>query len=336
MGKPKMPKGPDYNRLLDITERNLRTSEGLTREFLQFQKQAYRTSDARAEDFYKAQLAEMQRQGRLSETQLQRYMEQGIPVEDELARQLTEWGSPERAAQQEAYAMADMANAVSAERANLEQRLVGLGVDPSQVIGQGLRARLGVAGAAAQAAAGTRARQQANIEGLGFLGDAANLYRGLPQVSAQAAQVGGAAGTQGLNMANWAKAFGQQGFGQGQNMVGQQQNIATSGWNTANNIYGNQLNAWQLRAMNSPLNTIAGLAGTWVGAGMPALPFEQGGYVPPAASPSGGAIPDDVPAFLSAGEVVLPESVVRYHGLKTINKLVESAKVGDKRKGVSA
>jgi hypothetical protein len=77
---------------------------------------------------------------------------------------------------------------------------------------------------------------------------------------------------------------------------------------------------YQTELANSPINTIGGI----VGGALP-LFMEDGGYVSEEASPSGGAIPDDVPARVSAGEAVLPEHVVRYHGLKALNKMVKEA-----------
>lgn len=56
--------------------------------------------------------------------------------------------------------------------------------------------------------------------------------------------------------------------------------------------------------------------------------FSEGGEVPRQASPSAGAIQDDVPAMLNANEYVLDSDTVRWHGVKSLRKLQEEAKKG--------
>jgi hypothetical protein len=56
------------------------------------------------------------------------------------------------------------------------------------------------------------------------------------------------------------------------------------------------------------------------------VPPQEGGAVPYSASPSQGAITDDVDAKLSPGEFVLPKSYVEWRGLENIYKEVDKAK----------
>ena len=175
--------------------------------------------------------------------------------------------------------------------------------------------------AVAQSGASTNARRQIEREGLALGGEAVNLYRGLPSSSAQALGAGTTAGATGLQGTGAAGQQGQAAYGMGAGMLGQQAGMAASGWGTANSIYGNQLQGWQTEVANSPAAVLSGLAG----AAIPFM-FDGGGSVSPEMSPSRGAIPDDVPALVSAGEHILEDDVVRYHGLKTISKMEKEAK----------
>lgn len=54
--------------------------------------------------------------------------------------------------------------------------------------------------------------------------------------------------------------------------------------------------------------------------------FSNGGMaIPEEASPSRGAVTDDVPARLQAGEFIMPEATVRWHGEKAMHAMIEKA-----------
>lgn len=55
------------------------------------------------------------------------------------------------------------------------------------------------------------------------------------------------------------------------------------------------------------------------------MPGQMPGVVPPEASPSGGEETDDVHAMLNEGEFVIPKDVVKWHGEKFFQKLIEKA-----------
>lgn len=186
--------------------------------------------------------------------------------------------------------------------------------------GQGLQG-YGQAGQALQT--GTQAANQTGMQGVGMYGD--TLFNG--QNSAYGMGLTGYAGANQAQLGGLGAGIGMYGdlYGLRGNLIYGGTNSMSGAYGAASNIYGNQINAYNTQLANSPLNTLAGLGGMWMGAGMPGIGFEDGGYVGPGLSPSGGAIPDDVPARVNVGEVILPEEVVRYHGLKTINKLAEEA-----------
>lgn len=325
MGKPDAPPAPDYKALERITKKQLAQNEQLFNEFMDFQKGVYEDQSQRAERQYELLRPEIEGQIELSQKQRERYLEQGLPFEDQFLSEIQDYGSPEMADRRAGTAIADVTQAFQAQRENALRQLESYGIDPSQTRTAALDNQMRMAEAAAQAGAGTTAREQVDREGLALKADAVNLYRGLPASSAAALGAGSQTGQAGLAGTGQAGQLGMAGYGTGADILGQGSNIATRGWNTMNNIYGNQLQAWETEMANSPMNTIGGLFGTWMGAGFP-TPFEEGGPVLPEMSPSGGAIPDDVPARLSAGEHVLSDDVVRYHGLKHIQKLENEAK----------
>jgi hypothetical protein len=324
MGKPDAPEGPDYEKLLQMTKLNIAANKELFTEYMAFARPAMDQQMERAGEQWDILRPELQGQVALSKTMRERYQTQGIPAENQYINKLQDWDSPERRAEATAQARQDVSASFDAERESMARQLEAYGVDPSQVRSGALHQQFRTQEALAEATAGTQAGRQIEREGLAMEGEAVNMYKGMPATSAGALGAGVGAGGAGLAGTGQAAQLGMQGFGQAAGMIAMNNDMANQSYGTANNIYGNQLAGWEVEMANSPLNSIAGLAGTWMGAGMPG--FEKGGYVDPSLSPSGGAIPDDVPARLDAGEVVIPDAVVRYHGLKNITKLIDDAK----------
>jgi hypothetical protein len=58
-------------------------------------------------------------------------------------------------------------------------------------------------------------------------------------------------------------------------------------------------------------------------------------FVDPSASPSQGAITDDVPARLNAGEFVLPKDVVAWIGEEKLQKFIQSARAKREKETVA-
>ena len=53
---------------------------------------------------------------------------------------------------------------------------------------------------------------------------------------------------------------------------------------------------------------------------------QHGTGVPPETSPTGGALPDDVPARLSVGEFIIPEDAARWFGEEKLQKMIAKAR----------
>jgi hypothetical protein len=99
-------------------------------------------------------------------------------------------------------------------------------------------------------------------------------------------------------------------------------NQSLSTWSDALNTgFSNSLDAY--KAEQEASSGIGGILGG-IG-GIVSSFFEEGGEVTPEMSPSGGAIPDDVHAQVTAGEFIFPKEVVEYYGTKHLRKMIDQA-----------
>lgn len=305
-------------------------------------------------------LPAMKDEARAARVARRRYEREGIPYERGYLRELKEWDSPKRRAREAAEAGADVRTAFEAGQTNEERRLEALGLDPSQVRSASHMAALEGMNSAEMAGAGNRARRRVEAEGLALGGEAVNIYRGLPAQTAQAyATSQGAAGVGGGAAGGYSAAAGNfagnnvagagSWLGAGSNLIGAagqagrsqtgmvdlyrgtndfsrtQGGVLQAGWGTANSIYGNQLMGAQneAAARAAPFSALGNIAGMAAGG---FLGREEGGPIPREASPSGGAIPDDVPTATTVGEYVLPEDVVRWVGEEKLGKMIEKSR----------
>lgn len=234
-------------------------------------------------------------------------------------------------------AEADVAAQFEQARQTATDRLEQFGVDPSQTRQGALDLGTRVAEAAAQASAGNQARTNTENIGRALRSEAINVGRGYPgQIQASLAGAG-QSGNQAVNTGLATTASGAQTMGTGQGWQGLG-NQAVSGWgNILNAGFQNQLAAFQAdqnasSGWGSALGTIGGLATAFIQEG--GVVPEPGRSVPVEASPSGGAIPDDIPAEieggaparLNAGEFVIPEDVVGWVGEKGMQQFILKAR----------
>jgi hypothetical protein len=315
--------------MLAITQANIDANKEIFDEYMSYARAQTAIQNERADNYYALTEESTRDNMAFAQESRDRYRDMGIPLEDSYVRQLTSYDTPERRERRAGQAVADTATGTRQALESSRRELTRMGVNPGSVAGGSLDRNIRVADALAKAGAATGARDQSELRGIQLSGEAVNVRRGLPSMSAQATADGIGTGNSGLRNGLAAAGFGVGALGQGANMIGQRQDIASSGFNTANNIYGNDLRKHQMKMANSPVNTLLGMAslglGTYVGAGG-TFGINEGGYVTEHASPSRGAIPDDVPARLTAGEVVLTADTVRYHGLKTLAKLDKEAR----------
>jgi hypothetical protein len=175
------------------------------------------------------------------------------------------------------------------------------------------------------------------------MANAVNAGKGYPQQVLGAAGAAGASGNQGVNTGlavtqsgantmgtgNTWQQLGNQGVGMWGQML-QAQNQADIGTAQANNAASS--------GIGSAIGGLAGLAMMAAEGG--AIPDDEmaegetGMSVPVEASPSGGAIEDDVPAQmpnggparLNAGEFVMPKDVVEWLGEKGMQQIILKAR----------
>lgn len=162
---------------------------------------------------------------------------------------------------------------------------------------------------------------------------------------------------------NAADAYGSGVYTQGANINATGADILRGGYDTSNSIYGNNLKGAEMENESSfggVLGKIAGVAAPFVmdafapglgtaakaafgmgtsalgggggggGAPLSAIPWlrSEGGPVRPEEGLTGGAIPDDAPSMLTAGEYVLDRDTVRWFGEKHFANLQSQAKKG--------
>jgi hypothetical protein len=137
------------------------------------------------------------------------------PIETQFASEAQGYNSPERAEQRSASAQADVATAFSGQRQAALSQLEGYGIDPSQTRYGALDLGTRISQAAAQAAAGTNARQQTEATGLALQGEAINIGRGYPGQVAQAYGTAINAGQGGVGAGQGAAGAGGAGINAG-------------------------------------------------------------------------------------------------------------------------
>jgi hypothetical protein len=208
----------------------------------------------------------------------------------------------------------------------------------------------------------TNLGQQGNFQqGIAQLGQAAG------QTGYNMAQGAGQFGMAGLGAGatqqNTTAQYGSGVYGQGSGILGQSGDMYNSAYTTGGQLNANDIQRVAANNANSFGSQLGGLVGTlgpallggpmgaamggMMGAGAqagmaafggaagnvpgvyrPGATYSQGGPVDPRQSPSGGAIPDDVPAMLTPNEYVIDPDTVRWFGEKHFSDLQKKAKEG--------
>ena len=252
-----------------------------------------------------------------------RYEQQYQPIEDALIRDFESYASPQRIEREAGRAQAQYQQVADAQRRNMQQRLEGYGIDPSQTRSQALDRDARVQEAAQVAAAGNTARERTEAMGRVLRGEAINIGRGMPSqalaASGQSLQAGPAAN------ANIGSAIGTGAstMGTGQSWMQQGMSGLAGAANVHSQGYQNQLAGYSTQSGTQQM------AGQLIGAGMgaAAMMANKGGAIPEGAGVTQG-VPgrpkdyDDVPAVLTEGEYVIPADVVRAKGTEFFDKLI--------------
>jgi hypothetical protein len=334
---PDPPKPPDYGPLAAASEKSAEFAYELAKEQQAWAKEVYGDNKLVQDIVVDKALGALDRQEEWSIKDRARYESIFQPLEEQLAYDAENYASAEEQEYQAGKAEADVAAQFEQAREAATERLEGYGVDPSQTRQGALDLGTRIAEAAAQASAGNQTRQAVKDRGMALRSEAINVGKGYP-AQALAAQAGsGQSGNQAVNTGLATTASGAQTMGTGQGWQGLG-NQAISGWgNILNAGFNNQLDAFNAEQQAS--SGWGDILGTGLGFATKFLPFQEGGVVPEPdegmllpeeASPSGGAIPDDIPAELdsgaparlNAGEFVMPKDVVQWIGEKGMQQFI--------------
>lgn len=210
-----------------------------------------------------AQLKSMTDSNSRADQQWQRYLQVFQPAQDEYIQEAKNWGSQDRQQQLAAEAKADvLGNAQAAKDSNARQ-MASMGISPTSGRYAGVERATDLNTALAAAGAQNNARNQVRSQALALKEGIANMGQGATATSAQ--QLG-----LGLNSGNSAvgnSATNQQLWQSNANVMAQGFGGAMQGYqgqaSALNNLYGNQLNAWQAQQQASA----SGAAGLMSGLG---------------------------------------------------------------------
>lgn len=260
---------------------------------------------------------------------------------DYLRSERDRYRDPSYVANDMGAAQANVGQAFDAARNSSIRELESYGVNPAATRFAGLDTAVRTQRAAAQAAAGTTAARQDQA-----LADSANdklLNQGNTAVgqSAGLSATGTSAG-QGAVQNNLAgTASGANVLGTDLAWTGTRANALGGASSTMNTQFNNQAKSDEMSnssssGWGSALGLGASLASSFMtfaeGGAIPDA--EEGGEIPPQASPSGGAVTDDVPASapgvpnirLNGGEFIIPKDVSSWMGEKFFQDMITKAR----------
>src|SRR5215831_14735608 len=335
--KQKAPPAPDYSGIAAASQQNAQQAYQLGEDQLAWAKQQYASDRAITDKVGQSAIDTQNQNAATAAADRARYQQVYQPLEDTLVQQARDYASPDRYSLEMGRAAANVNDQFNAQRNAALQNLEGFGVDPSSTRYAALDIGQRATQAAAAAAAANQAYQATTATGQSLESEAINVGRGYPgQI---AGQYGTAlqAGNQAVNSNLATTASGAQTMGTAPQYMGLG-NQAVGIWgNTLSQGYQNQLAGFQANQnASSGIGSLLGTAGSlavatgWAQGG--AIPMAandaatRGGTVPRGASPSRGAIPDDVDAKLTAGEFVIPADVRSWKGEEFYQKHIQKAR----------
>jgi hypothetical protein len=324
MFKSDPPPAPDYSGIATSSKEVAEIAAATAREQLAWAKEQYANDKQITDRVVNAALSRQEELDANARSDRARYETKFQPLEQQLIDDAAKAGSAPYQEQKAGGAMAEVSRQYEIARQEAQDQLESYGIDPSQTRAQALDVSTRINEATARASAGNQAREQEEAKGRALRSEALNIGKGYPGQIAQQYGTALASGNQAANSALAQTASGANTMGTGLQWTNQQNQALGTWGNALTGGYNAQLNAFNAQQNSSSgIGSLLGLAG---GIGS-ALFLEEGGAVPEEASPSRGAIPDDVPAQLQAGEFVVPEDVVRWLGERHFQQLIEKSRV---------
>jgi len=325
MGKKSSPKAPDYTALAEQSKYAADLAYKQSQEQMAWAKEMWAEQKDLLNEVLGPQLDIMKAQYEAGMKDRARYEQLYQPLEENLVQEFTQYSSPERIARESGRAQAQVRMAQDAARENALTRLEGYGIDPSVTRNASLDRNARAMEAAQVAAAGNVARKSVEDTGRALRAEAINIGKGYPSNVAGSYGQSLQAGTSAIGNMNSTIGMGANTMGTGMGWQGQGLNATGQAANIQNMGFQNQLSAAQMQNSNAmaPWQLVAGVGGTWAGAGFPGL--AEGGAIPEDATQP-PAPSDTVPAMLTPGEYVIPADVVARKGTEFFDRLVEKTK----------
>ncbi|WP_278955102.1 tail fiber domain-containing protein [Bartonella apis] len=252
----------------------------LGQDWLSFAKDAFEQSKARQETIDKQTADVMAQQQGVADQQLKwaqqdrdRYNNVFVPAQDKFVNTAMNYGTQEKQEEAAAEASADVQNSAAKAQEAQARNAASMGVNPASGRYAGIDQNTVMNTALANAGAQNQARQLVRDKALGLQYQAANMGNMLPQQSNQTMGLGLGAGSDAIGLAQ----RNQQLFNGSTGIVNSGYAGAMSGYqgmsNSLNNLYGNQLNAWQAQnqqnaqkasGLGSFLGGVAGIASSFL------------------------------------------------------------------------
>lgn len=328
MSKPSPPDPPDMQPVADASLEAAQMSYDIAQQQLAWAQEVY-YSDKEYYDQIIPSLVESQEfANETAAADRERYEQVFQPLEDQYIAYAESYMTPERMFQEAEAAQAGVAQQFEATQKAAQQQLLDYGINVADVKYSNLNPAQASTEAAASAAAGQQAIKQTEATGIGLLGSAVELGRGYPGQSTTALQAGTQAGGTAGSTTAGATQTGSQSMTAPSAYINSGSSALGVGADALNNAYANEVNAY-----NAQLQASSGWGsalGSVLGAGMSLIPgMQEGGAIPQEASPSRGAIPDDVTVAAEAGEFVIPRRIVEWKGQEYFYK--EIAKIDAKK-----
>ena len=228
--------GLAQQKLAEISERYLESWE---KEVWPAMKEATLKQEVRADEQFALDKAVQEKQMEASDVALKEYQEKGTPLREQLYKQAEVAGSEAEQERQSALAMGDVKSQLDQAKQASAREMQAYGIDPTSGRYRGTANATQVMGAAAGAAAATRARDAAVQLGWAKKMDAAGLAQGQFGNQASATTLGLQAGNQALGAGQTTIAnYGALGSSMNQANMG-----AMSGWGQVGQLGVQKYNA---------------------------------------------------------------------------------------------
>jgi hypothetical protein len=346
-GGSKSPAAPDYTEVIGMLKDVFKVSGERAKELWDWGKQAYETNSGIGRQAITNALGQMTKLSGDADKYRAEYTKYAPARAKQLADAM-KMGSAGYQEEQAKKATQDIATRVKAARDAAMQRLEGLGISQDALAKGDLATRVAEAGM--QSAGANAGREAARKEGQAALaaaiGTGEAVKAGINPAAAGSMQAGQSAA--GIGPAIDQGRVMIQGNVPQQAGLGSQAAVNVA--NVQNMGFQNAQDKW--KADEEASGSGWGALGTGLGMLTKFIPgFEEGGAIPDTqmfaagggpipieASPSAGAIPDDIPATINgsdgsqapaqinAGEFVMPQDVVKWLGEKGMQQIVMKAR----------